>query len=235
MTKRLARIEKISVIDEVIRSIREMITSGAYAVGDKLPAELKLCDELGVGRSTIREAFRVLQAGGQIELINGKGAFVRSVSDSTYETIKDWFVEKEAEVSELMEVRMAIEPVAIRLAIQRGSPKQLAQIQQIHEMFRRAVAKKNSFDLATLDESFHRAIVEASNNKLLVKIGRIMDDALMEYRTRSFAVTDNVVHALEPHEGIVRAIVRRDERNAINAIQRHLEVSLSDMKEVVKQ
>jgi len=236
MTKhRLAKIEKISVIDEVIRSIREMITSGNFAVGDKLPAELKLCDELGVGRSTIREAFRVLQASGQIELMTGKGAYVRSVNDSTYETIKSWFVERESEVSELMEVRMAIEPVAIRLAIQRGSSKQIAQIQQIHELFKKAVAKKNALDLATLDESFHSAIIEAGNNPILVKIGRVLSDALMEYRTRSFAVRNYAVHALEPHEAIVQAIVRKDEKAAITALQRHLEVSLADMKAVVEK
>lgn len=229
----MLKIKKISIIDEVIKTIRNMISTGNYGVGDKLPAELKLCEQLGVGRSTIREAFRVLQATGLIELRTGKGAFVKDVQDTTFDTIKKWFVEKESEVSELMEVRMAIEPVAVKLAIQRGTAKQLKQIKEIHEAFKKAVVSKDAIGLATLDESLHNAIIEASNNALLVKIGRVMADALIAYRTRSFAVTENVVHARDPHENIVNAIFRKDEKSAINAIQKHLEISLEDMKRVV--
>jgi GntR family transcriptional repressor for pyruvate dehydrogenase complex len=229
------KIKKISVIDEVIKTIRNLIASGSYAVGDKLPAELNLCEQLGVGRSTIREAFRVLQATGLIELRTGKGAYVKSVEDTTFDTIKKWFIEKESEVSELMQVRMAIEPVAVRLAIQCGTDKQLRQIKEIHEAFKKAVVTKDSIDLAALDESLHSAIIEASNNVLLVKIGRIMADALIAYRTRSFAVTENIVHACDPHESIVNAILRKDEKSAIKAMQKHLEISLQDMKSVVKK
>lgn len=231
----MLKIKKISIIDEVIKAIRNMISTGNYGVGDRLPAELKLCEQLGVGRSTIREAFRVLQATGLIELRTGKGAFVKDVQDTTFDTIKKWFIEKESEVSELMEVRMAIEPVAVKLAIQRGTAKQLRQIKEIHDAFKKAVVTNDAIDLATLDESLHNAIIEASNNALLVKIGRVMADAIIEYRTRAFAVTENIVHACDPHENIVNAILRKDEKSAIKAIQKHLEISLEDMKRVVNK
>lgn len=235
MKKRLAKIEKISVIDEVIRTLKEMICSGYFEVGDKLPAELRLSEELGVGRSTVREALRVLQASGQVELKVGRGAFVKCVTDTNYEMIKKWFVEKESELGQLMEVRMAIEPVALKLAIQRGSKKQLAQIRQIHEAFKKAIDNGSALDLATLDESFHDSIIAASNNALLVKIGQLMSDTLLEYRTRAFAVTENAIHAVAPHENIVNSIMNHDEKAAAIAIQQHLEISLSDMKEVVRK
>jgi GntR family transcriptional repressor for pyruvate dehydrogenase complex len=235
MKKKIAKIEKISITDEVVKRIRDTIKSGDYAVGDKLPTEMELRDQLGVGRSTIREAFRVLQAIGLIELKAGRGAFVKGYNDTTYETIKKWFVEKEAELSELMEVRMAIEPLAVKLAIQRGTPKQIEQIREIHEAFRKAVERQDAIDLATLDESFHGAIVEASNNGLLIKIGRLIADAFVEYRTRSFAVTENVVHALDPHEKIISAIIRKDAKSAIAGIQKHLDVSLEDMVKVAEK
>jgi GntR family transcriptional repressor for pyruvate dehydrogenase complex len=235
MKRTVARIEKISITDEVVKRIRDLIKSGDYAVGEKLPTEMELRDQLGVGRSTIREAFRVLQALGLIELKAGRGAFVKEYKDTTYETIKNWFVKKEAELSDLMEVRMAIEPLAVKLSIQRGTARQIDQIQEIHEAFKKAVANQDTIELATLDESFHDAIVEASNNDLLIKIGRLIADAFVEYRTRSFAVKENVIHALDPHEMIVGAILSKDEKAAILGIQRHLEISLEDMSKVVNR
>jgi len=157
------------------------------------------------------------------------------VNDNTYEKIRNWFVEKEAELSELMEVRMAIEPLAIKLAIQRCTQQQIDQIREIHEAFKKAVDRLDTIELATLDESFHQAIIEASNNGLLVKIGRLIADAFVEYRTRSFAVKENVANALEPHERIVKAILNRDTKAAINGIQKHLEISLEDMSKVVNR
>lgn len=235
MKKKIARIEKISITDQVVKRIEELIRSGEFAVGDKLPTEMELREQLGVGRSTIREAFRVLQAIGLIELRPGRGAYVKGVNDNTYEKIRNWFVEKEAELSELMEVRMAIEPLAIKLAIQRGTQPQIDQIREIHEAFKKAVDRLDTIELATLDESFHQAIIEASNNGLLVKIGRLIADAFVEYRTRSFAVKENVSNALEPHERIVKAILTRDTKAAINGVQKHLEISLEDMGKVVNR
>ena len=234
MKRTVDRIEKIPITDEVVKRMRDLINSGAYAVGDKLPTEMELRSQLGVGRSTIREAFRVLQAIGLIELKAGKGAYVKSHNDDAFETIKKWFVEKEAEVSELMEVRMAIEPIAVKLAIQRGTPQQIEDIRQIHEAFKKAIGKKDAIELAALDESFHEAIVDASNNGLLRKIGLLMADAFVEYRNRSFAVVENVTNALGPHEEILDAILRKDIESAIHGIQRHLEVSLEDINKVVK-
>jgi len=233
MKRTVDRIEKIPLTDEVVKRIRDLINAGEYVVGDKLPTEMDLRSQLGVGRSTIREAFRVLQAIGLIEIKNGKGAYVKSHTDDTFETIKKWFVEKNAELSELMEVRMAIEPIAAKLAIQRGTPQQIEVIRQIHESFKQAVEKKDVIELATLDESFHEAIVEASNNSLLIKMGLLIADAFVEYRTRSFAVRENVKNALGPHEEIINAILEKDVESAIHGIQRHLEVSLEDMKKVV--
>jgi len=235
MKKKIARIQKISITDEVVKRMEELIKSGDYKIGDKLPTEMELREQLGVGRSTIREAFRVLQALGLIELRAGRGAFVKSINNNTYETIRNWFVQKEAELSELMEVRMAIEPLAVKLAIQRGTPNQIEQIRDIHKAFTEAVERMDAIELATLDESFHNAIIETSNNQLLIKIGRLIADAFVEYRTRSFAVKENAKNALEPHKKILEAILRKDRKGAMQAIQRHLEVSLEDMDKVVNQ
>lgn len=234
MNDAMKKIERVSVTDAVVDSVRRLIATDEYAVGDKLPTELDLCERLGVGRSTVREAFRVLQALSLIELRPGKGAFVRRKSMDGQEAIREWFIENKTEVDELMEMRMAIEPLAAKLAIGRGNPEQLKQIRTIHEAFCTAVKENDVIGMATLDESFHNAIMEASNNMLLMKIGRLLADSLMKYRTRSFAVTENTTHAVIPHTRILDAIAARNEKEVVSAMLAHLEISLADMNKVAQ-
>ena len=234
MNNAMKKIERVSVTDAVVESICSLIAGTEFAVGNKLPTESEFCDKLGVGRSTIREAFRVLQAMGLVELRPGKGAFVRHKTMDGQETIRQWFSDNKTQVDDLMELRMGIEPLAAKLAIARGSIKQLDQIKQIHLEFCKAVEENDVIKMATIDESFHDAIMEASNNRLLKKIGKVLADALMEYRTRSFAVIENMTHAVIPHQRIMDAIFAKNEKEAVAAMLEHLEISLKDMNRVAK-
>lgn len=234
MGETMKKIERVSVTDAAVKSIRALIAGETYPVGSKLPTESEFCDELGVGRSTIREAFRVLQAIGLVELRPGKGAFVRRKTMDGQETIRQWFIDNRARVDELMELRMGIEPLAAKLAIARGSQKQLDQIRTIHREFCRAVEEGDVIKMATIDESFHDAIMEASNNRLLKRTGNMIADALMEYRTRSFAVAENKSHAVIPHQRIIDALAAKDEKEVVQAMLDHLQISLKDMNGVAE-
>ncbi len=231
----MEKIERISLTEKVAKRIQSLIDSGNYTVGDRLPTESEFCEQLGVGRSTLREAFRMLQALGMIELRPGIGAFLKHKDIAPAEAIKKWFLAKETEVCELMEVRMAIEPLAARLAIVRGRESQVARLHAIHEAFSTAVREQDVIGMATLDESFHNAIMEASNNDILIRIGNILADALRAYRTRSFAVSENITHALLPHERILQAIMERNKDGVGPAILAHLEVTLEDMQRVTEK
>ncbi len=231
--KRIAKIERVSITDEAVSRIRSFIET-YHKPGDRLPTEMELKDQLGVGRSTVREALRVLQALGMVEIRSGKGAFVREAARPTVANVKNWFVRNETEIGELVEVRMAIEQLAARLAVARGSEKQLRQVSEIQEAFKRALVRGDNVELAMLDESFHNAIIEASNNPLLVRIGKVIADAFMEYRTRSFAVKENIEHAVAPHDAIVGALRARNEVEATEAIRVHLNVSMDDVSRVTQ-
>ncbi|MEX2444840.1 MAG: FadR/GntR family transcriptional regulator [Alkalispirochaeta sp.] len=226
------RITRISVTDEIARRIREMIESGAYSVGDKLPTEMELRDQFGVGRSSVREALRILQAYGLVELRPGTGAFVASVSERSEESIRTWFIEKETELDEMMEVRMAVEPLAVRLAIEKASDAELQEIVAIHEKFTKAVENADPLELATLDEAFHTAIISASHNSLLIKINRLLVEAFREYRTKAFGIPENIVDALGPHETIVAGLQEKNRAKGEKGMQEHLRVSLEDIGKV---
>lgn len=234
MESKRERVQKISVTDEIVSRIRAMILSGEVGVGKKLPTEMELRERFGVGRSSVREAIRTLQAIGLVEIRPGTGAFV-AAQDQSQRTIHEWFVEKETELDELMEVRLAIEPAAVRLAAQRATTAEVAEIDNIHRQFLAAVAENDAVRLAALDEAYHRSIMRASHNKMLAKMSDLVADALRDYRARSFTVSELLKNAVGPHSDILKALQNGDSELGSAAMETHLDISLEDIRKVAHE
>jgi GntR family transcriptional repressor for pyruvate dehydrogenase complex len=225
-------IEKVSVTDLVVKEIKEMCFSGTIEVGEKLPTEKALCEALKVGRSTVREALRVLQAMGIVEMRPGTGAFLRSKSEREPSGIAEWFQEHKLQLNDFMEVRIALEPLAVKLAIERGSEAEIREVEEVLLDFERALEQHDAVKLAISDETFHDSIAKATHNRLLIVINEKIADAFAGYRTRSFASAESAEHAKEPHRAILEAIKRRDVAGAQRHVRRHLEISLADIEKV---
>ncbi len=225
-------INRISITDEVVQQIRSEILSGKYKIGDRLPTENDLAKELAVGRSTVREALRMLKALGFIKSHQGKGAFVEKVTEDSDERLRDWFASNKIRLADFMEVRMALEPLAVRLAVERASDEEIANIEKILEVFEGAVRSGNALDLALTDEAFHTGIVEASKNNLLIMLNHTITEYFRDYRVRSFAVKENAANALIPHRNIMAALNARDIAAGTRAMMEHLELSLEDIDKV---
>ena len=122
--------------------IRDSILSGAYRRGDKLPAEMELCELLHVGRSTVREALRVLQAMGLVEIRHGKGAFVTDRENAV--TPEMWFQKYNYKVADIMQVRLPIEQMAVRLAASNMQEKELSHLQEIQMCIRDSLCQQQN-------------------------------------------------------------------------------------------
>ena len=116
-------IERMPVVEQVTARLKEYIQSDERQVGEKLPTERELCDDLNVGRSTLREAVRILQASGFVENRPGKGAFIANKEGYVVKDAVQWISENKVSLRDFIEVRMAIEELAIRLAIERAAPE----------------------------------------------------------------------------------------------------------------
>ncbi|WHH58034.1 FadR/GntR family transcriptional regulator [Petroclostridium sp. X23] len=228
-------IEKISITDLVVHNIKDLILSGKYKVGDKLPTEKQICTELNVGRSTVREAFRVLQAIGLIQMIKGRGAFVAKTKEDDPDNIVNWFVQHKVKLTDFIEVRMAIEPLAIKLCIERASQDEIKEIEEVYNAFEEAFQNYDSVKLALNDEAFHNTIIEMTHNQLLIMINKNIVEAFREYRNRSFSVSEIARNALVPHKSIVDAIKARDVDKGVNEMIHHLNISLQDISKVVEK
>ncbi|MFA5658616.1 MAG: FadR/GntR family transcriptional regulator, partial [Oscillospiraceae bacterium] len=215
---------------QVVDNLKQYIISGDLSVGDKLPSEASLCEKLSVGRGTIREAMRILQAKGFVEIKAGRGAFVFRTEEFDKNDIIAWFAENEIEVIDLLEVRAAIEPLAVKLAIQRSTSKDVEKLKQILADTDEAVERNDVPAIAELDEKFHSFIVKCSRNKLLISINSQIVHYLKAFREKTFFIPSNAKNLLIPHGKIVSAFVEKDENAGSQYMIEHLEWVRKDLK-----
>ena len=226
--------KKVSTTDWIVDTLKKRIANGDYAVGDRLPTQQELAESMNVGRSSVREAMRELQALGFIELKAGSGAYLRS-SVITPESAITWFQENAALLSDLFDVRFAIEPVAARLAASRCVSSEIADLEGICARFDRAAAAADVNGLVSLDEAFHRQVIVMSHNPLFGQMNEILTQAFRKYRLRSFRIPFTMNNAVEPHRDICESIKRRDSAAAALHMNRHLEISLKDVSTAANQ
>jgi GntR family transcriptional regulator, transcriptional repressor for pyruvate dehydrogenase complex len=223
------------IIDQVVEILQTQIQNGVFAEDQKLPSEQSLCESLHVGRSTLREAFRVLQTIGYVELRPGRGAFVKSSAPLDIVRVRDWFKENAPLMKDFIEVREAIESLAMRLAFEKGTEEEFVEVKKINDLFIEAFRRSDVNDLARLDEEFHGAFIRMSHNSLLININNLVAKEFKKYRSISFAVEANAASAAAAHERIVDAILRGDRIAAVESVAAHLRSAVADMETVIKE
>ena len=228
-------VKKMPISDQVVDSIRTSIMDGTFVEGEKLPSEQALCVSLQVSRSTIREAYRVLQTMGYVELKPGRGAFVKSSAPHEVINVKDWFRVNAPKLNDFIEVREAIESLAIKIAVERSTDMEYQNLVDINNMFIQAVKDEGVKEMASLDELFHKTLVDISHNTLLINLNSIVAKEFKKYRSISFQVKKNAENAIEPHLEILAALGARDKRRAVKSIVNHLSMAKDDMKMVSKE
>lgn len=207
--------------DLLADKIRTHIISGEIPAGYIFPNETVFCEQLGVSRSTLREAYKALESTGFIRRVKRLGTIVNDFSDISRAAPLGTSLIM-SDLDELMEFRVMIEAELARLAALRATEANI-------EMMREALEnmKKSGSDLADLtfyDTMFHMEIAKASRNRLLIST---MENAKNVFQTgiyRAFQVdtASNVAQALQFHTEIVDAIVNRDSDGAYTLMRRHI-------------
>lgn len=226
-------VKKTPIVEQVINKIRSSIIEGAFEEGSKLPAEQALCKSLNVSRSTLREAFKVLQTMGYVELKPGRGAYVLNATPNATMDVRDWFIVNAPKLTDLMEVRQAIEILAIKTAVKQGSDAEFAEVLEVNEKFIQAVKIHNTVDMAIFDETFHKKLVNMSHNSLLMNLNDMLANAFKSYRSISFLVQKNGENAVGAHKEILAALKAKDIKWAMKSIESHFTMVLVDMEAII--
>ena len=226
-------IVRVPIVSQVEERIRDLIDSKKYTEGMKLPTENELCQSMKVGRGTVREALRLLQAKGLVEIKPGRGAFVASKQAVDSNPVV-WLVQNEKELRDAIEVRNALEPFAARKVAETASEAVLQQLKKIHIDFLSAVKEGDTEKIAELDELFHGLIVRESGNQLLNEINVHLLQGMHTFRNKTFTVPENVRNAVEPHTRILDAITGRDGNAAEREMRKHLKMVDEDLSSSIK-
>ena len=224
---------KQSVANLVADALRKRIANGEFEPnGQKLPSEQRLAEEYGVGRSSIREALRTLQAEHAVRIEKGRGSFVLSPTAQTKEVGK-WYKTKTDSLADLLDVRLSLETLAIKKCITNATEKDIQQLRVINNTF---IANSGISDydmLRRMDESFHTKIVAISDISVLSEIYKLFEEEYAEYRVKGFIFTKHIENAARGHDQIISALESRDETLAIQATKDHIFEVYEDVNKIL--
>lgn len=218
----LEPIRRTRVYEQVVARLQRLILDGQLRPGDRLPTERELAEQLGVSRSSVRDAIRVLQLMGLVEPRQGEGTLVRDLNpDAVVHPLASLLVRSQSLLHDLLDVRKMIEPHLAARAARYATEEELARLRAIVQ---RQQARAQRGELAVEEDSeFHYTIATASRNQVILRILDVLMDLLRTSRERSLQVPGRLQRSLEGHRRILAAIQRRDPVAAEAAMRRHLE------------
>lgn len=223
----VGRVQVQKASDLLAARIREQILTGAFSEGRPLPNERDLAVETGLGRGTIREAFRILENQGLITIKTGRngGAVVRRPGRSSVEESIETFIRgQQLRLEALLEARAAVEPAAARYAAMHRTVEDIERLKSIQADLETAVAGRDLPKYLRANVAWHLAVVHASHNELLIAFMTAIGEAVHAATEADNFNSDEVRKAtLFAHERIIDAIVARDAEAAGRRMARHVD------------
>lgn len=214
----MTRFHRESLAEQAADALLERIRGGEWELGQKVPGETTLAQQLGVGRSTIREAIRHLAARGVLATRQGAGVFVTAL-----DVAEEWRqVLGRVDISAVIEARLAIEVEASSLAALRRTPAELRGMKRAVD--ERGILRSDIEAHVDSDTAFHRSIILAAHNPILTDLfdafaprsRQAMVDFL-RIRGEHGSEADQLVHVR-----ILDAITARDSESASSLTRDHL-------------
>ena len=226
----------MALTDEAIARIRTMIRAGDLPPGSRLPPENQLSAQLGISRSGIREAVKVLASARVLDVRRGDGTYVTSLAPALLLEGVGFAIEllQGETLLEVMEVRRLLEPAATGAAAGRISERQLDELDDLLRSMRGVAADAEK--LMQCDIAFHRAVVAATGNETLTSLLDGLSSRTVRARIwRGLVLGDVAQNTIDEHEAIYVALKARDQSLAHAAALMHVNTSESWLRAVLDQ
>jgi GntR family transcriptional repressor for pyruvate dehydrogenase complex len=209
------------IYEEVVEMIVQRIRSGTLTVGQKLPPERILAEEMGVSRTSLREALRSLESMGYIYSVTGGGNYVNSVSiENVLSPLSAMMAQDHKLAADIIDVRLHLEVHMAGLAAKNASKQQIAQMYSaILDMQSEIEQGGNGI---RGDNQFHLEIAKASQNRAFAIITELVGGLMAESRKATLDIPGQPAKSIEDHMAIFEAIQNGDGAKAAAAMESHL-------------
>ncbi|PER38283.1 GntR family transcriptional regulator [Bacillus thuringiensis] len=219
--KSFSKVSHRKLVDEVLERLQEKIFSGEYAVGDRLPTEPQLMEELGVGRSTLRESIKILVHAGILEVRQGQGTRIVSLN-----TVQDSFEKRlqGADIDHVYEARNMLDKEVAMLAAKRRNEEDLLLLKGYLNKRKNALHEGSYLEYIDADIQFHLSIAKASKNQVLLDLYESFVPVLRRILTQLILSANNYQDNSVIHEKLFQAILNQNAEEAQTYAIQNLEL-----------
>jgi GntR family transcriptional repressor for pyruvate dehydrogenase complex len=205
--------------EQLAQELEKLLQDGVWEPGVQIPPERELAQRFGVSRASVRDALRILELHGWLEIRQGEGTRVASSARGFGGRLRTRLHEPTF-VAELFELRRILEPAVAALAAQRAEGQDLEKLEKVLLEQRQATRDLHKF--LEFDLGFHRALAETTHNTLLVEVLQLLVVELRQTRLSATARQFRPANTLREHQRILGAIQQRDPEGARAAMLAHL-------------
>lgn len=239
-TLKLAKIKRKTVVAQVMENIRQLIASGQFKSGDRIPTEGELAERLGIGRSSIREAIKVFNYLGVLDSQTAKGTFVCDRASISVEALTWSILLGRDDYQDLIDMRGAIEMWSLVLLAElyardpQAAAEPVAALERQLERMRRAVASGVREELAGADYDFHAAAIAGCGNRLFSAIYGVLRAFMYEEIEKSHQDFSDISTIVQEHEEFLKALRSGDPLTAQRTVRAHIASIKKRLRNVLK-
>ncbi len=216
------------IYQEIIGSFVDFIANEEIQIGDKLPSERELSERFGVSRPSVREALRVMQTIGLVDIKAGGGAYLTEFNLGPFlDLLAPLFLKRKNFGLELLELRRVLEVRAAELAAEQIGTADLAVLERILADMEKAAADDYN-EGVRWDIAFHTKLFECTDNIVLIKgselVNTLMEISIADARKLVLEHAETPTRLYGEHLAIFRAVASKDPQKAAEAMKTHLEM-----------
>ncbi|MDR1828042.1 MAG: GntR family transcriptional regulator [Methylobacteriaceae bacterium] len=216
-----------SVVDRVVDQIVGAVINGELGPGDKIPTEMELADSFQVGRNSVREAIKVLEAFGVLQIKRSEGTFVSSTFNKRMlDPVLYGMLLQRDRGTEIHDLRQVFDTGVLHVAIGKANDDDIKAICARRDDLRRAAARvpPSIEELLAADMAFHEAIAASAHNALISSVAGYIDRITIPSRTETMRLiieSGNLGSFLALHDNIVEVLESRDESRVAETVKDH--------------
>lgn len=215
-------LQKKNLSREVLGSLRRYIVSRKLQPGDRLPTERDLAADLGVSRTTVREALNTLEVLGALDRHPGRGAILQPIDFGLLAEITQFLmVRSPADITDLFVARRVLELSLLPLVAEHAGEEQFRRMEVANQLMEAEIEAEGI--AVDGDIAFHRALLAAANNKFLAQFGDLIQEFFRDRRTRLLVDADVARGAVAEHREMIERLRAGEVEQAQDVMCRHLD------------